>query len=159
MENTPKETPDEPVLLRWEMPVGRRWLFVVISLAEAALMLLLWSVVQERLPDGILIRLASIGAVVTLFSLFVPPFLHSSAKLGCKESGLSIKSVIGLRYTVPWSAIRTLRPDWYGLVVLEWKGNPSRLYLPIPPDVRDNLIAILRETSNARIIGFEPEES
>jgi hypothetical protein len=31
--------------------------------------------------------------------------------------------------------------------------------MALPPDVRERLIAILRETSNARIVGFGPEGS
>jgi len=152
LENTPREIAEEPVLLTWELDSRRRWLFILASVVWVVVVILL----SSALPVHHLRPPVAVGLFVLTSSLVVP-LVRAGWELKCKASAVTVRDAMGLQSTLSWNEISRLRPGRYGFTVLEWKSAVGRAYLPIPPDVRDKLIAILRETSNARIIGFDSE--
>ncbi len=158
MENTPKETPDEPVLLRWEMPVGRRWLYrLTPPIATAVLFFAYWAISTQLSP-----RMHAWFFWVVFLPLLcghqwlMYPLWFASARIDCTATDLRTATVFGHRFRMQWAGIRVLRRGMYGFAVIP-QGWRAAIYLPVPPHVLDKLIAILREASNARIIGFDSE--
>ena len=161
MENTSRETAEEPVLLSWEMPERMRKLFHTISFMEQALILGVLGVVVWKSHDWPNISLA-VTILLILYTSFagrprvMRPFWMAATLVQATTSGVRIMTVTTVEFSVPWTDVRALKRGPYGFTVL---STPSvDIHLPIPPEVRDKLIAILRETSNARIVGFGPEE-
>ena len=157
MENAPRETAEEPVLLSWEMPERRRRLFHAIPFVELALILVVFTVAVWRWSHIGLV----VAALLVLYTFFVGrpwvmrPFWFAAALVQATASGVRIATTTGGKFSVPWADLRSLRRGAYGFALL---STPTMgIYLPIPPDVRDKLIALLREASNARIVGFDSE--
>ena len=159
MEKTLDEIVEGPVLLTWEMPAWKKKLFHSLPFAILAVLLLVNVFVVWPLYDRVYAR--AIGAFLLFGYAFLGmkwlmlPLWRSSAHLDVTTNGIRVKTVIDVRFVVPWTNVRVLRRGIWGFMVLS--DPPGSIYLPIPPEVRDRLIAVLRETSNARIVGFGPE--
>lgn len=170
MENTSKQT-DEPVLLRWEMPAARRkliagffWLLLaglLLSLAAFAV----YAVLSVTSGDPYLDRVLPLSAALNLamllaWVLFILPVFAGAYGIKCTNAGVTLSMFVTGRRSLRCDEISVLRQGRLGHTILRY-GDRGRsyAYLNIPPDVRDRLIAILRETSDARIIGFDSEAS
>jgi hypothetical protein len=157
LKNASKQT-DEPVLLSWEMPAGRRWLYravaclggIVYPISLIALILVLPSAGWYIVPAGVLWLLLAP-------SYLLRPFAFTASRLRVSAQGITYRLVTFGGAFQRWSGVKCLKRGPYGFAVLSADASPVGLFLHIPPDVRDKLIAILRETSNARIVGFDLE--
>lgn len=159
LENTPRETAEEPVLLRWDLPAEKRSICKLYPFQ--AVFWLLWVGYQlcynrpaSRAGDAALI----VGVVFLALSIFaIRQVLLSGVGMACSRSGVEVTLSFGRPRHLRWAEIKMFKRWIFGSTVLCFDSSPYSFYLRIPPEVRDKLIAILRETSNARIIGFGPE--
>lgn len=161
MENTPRETNKEPVLLSWELDPKLRRLY-----RRAAYVNLLMYTTLLPAPILILVH-APYMASLLLGMLFAywsfrdrRSALLRVVRLTCTSQRLQAVRVLGSTVSVPYSQVKSLRqgPIW-GSAILSSPALRADLYLELRLDIRDKLIAILREASNARIIGFDSEAS
>lgn len=158
LENTSKETTEEPILLSWELGAGKRRLYRII--AYTALVLQPLGILALFLIHGwwwniLVFFLWFIG----LPALMLAPFGRAAVRLSVTASGIRACLAFGNADSTRWTGVQSLKSGLYGFAVLRSDAFFVPVYLPIPPDIRARLIAILRETSNARIVGFGPEGS
>ncbi len=73
--------------------------------------------------------------------------------LACTNTGMEITTARGRHVSIPWADIRAFRRGILGFAVLV--SDPRRvLWFFLPERVLNKLLAVLREASDARIIGF-----
>lgn len=159
MENASRQT-DEPILLSWEMPVVRRLLYLCSFLGVVLLFYAIHTALLEfvRTPASRLLVGIAIGGLLGIAAaLFGVPVLYLARKIICTASTLTIRTVLGFRYSMPWTTVTRVKAGRLGLVALKSECSSAWLFLSVPPDILASLLSLLRETSNARIIGFDSE--
>ncbi len=170
MENVLSETTEEPVLLSWEMPAEERTFsrklaqrISVVFFAIIFVVALIGSLMEDMTwKVHVTVWLVVATIAIPLIPWLIRLVLQSSSvvSLDCTSSGILVTMPDWEKRHVAWHEIKVLAKYGKGFTMLRYgRLARQRLYLPIPSDVRDKLIAILRETSNARIVGFGTEES
>lgn len=161
MGKTLEEIVEGPILLTWEMPAWKRQTFGALPFLIAAVVIAVSVMLTFRYKSTGYLRIMAIALPFAYWLVganwLLKPFWHAATMLEVTADGIRVMTATRVRMIVPWADARVMRRGTYGFAVLS--NSPRSVYLPIPPDVRDKLIAILRETSNARIVGFGPEES
>ncbi len=166
MENALRETADEPVLLSWEMPATGRRLLAGLFWSFLAAFLLVNGGLTYYAADGDPAHervFALISVPLNLFMLlvffaFFWPVLKGASGVTCTNSVIRLSMLVTGRRHLRWDELAALRKGRLGHDILQYgEHGRRRAYLFIPPDVREKLIAILREASDARIVGFDSE--
>ena len=142
-------------MLSYRLPARKRALLyslsvLIIGLALAAI----WNIifVYPRLGLGVVPLFLNIlmiaGVVWLLRQLF-----RTVTEITNTNIGLELTTLPGLRTRICWSDVKVLRSLGLGLTLL---GADRRAFFlfSLPGHVTNQLVAILQEASNARIIGF-----
>ena len=142
-------------MLSYRLPARKRALLyslsvLIIGLALAAI----WNIifVYPRLGLGVVPLFLNIlmiaGVVWLLRQLF-----RTVTEITNTNIGLELTTLPGLRTKICWSDVKVLRSLGLGLTLL---GADRRAFVlfSLPGHVTNQLVAILQEASNARIIGF-----
>jgi len=158
-----REQPEEPspVIFRYRHPYDRRWVWALVVFALAVTIANVWIfVVQPYLRQIILFNWVGLGLAVVSSAVLIIALLWFEKRFGREllvmEDGLEIAPARGKPSKIPWAGVRMLRRGIPGFVVL--KTDERKFYLSVPGIVLTRLVAILREASDARIIGFDHQE-
>jgi hypothetical protein len=150
--------PREHVLLSWQMPILRRASYIIMACSITVVLVVAAYAAAggaryplDRWLPVIFVAIAAIGLGGHVFG----PFLYAAADMRCTQSGLDLEPVLSKPVRVPWSNVKALKRTFAGHKILLFDLSPGFMYLRVPPSVLNQLIALLREASNARIIGFD----
>lgn len=155
MDDATQENAQSAVLLSWRMPIWKR---VPVTLVYFSTWVLFVWAFTMAIPFGCGHTFRGSMCVLPLALLFMVALALSSrvvVALEMRSEGIAAEVWAGFRVArADWADVRTLvrRPAW--LVSLRTKGYGCFL-LGLPEPVLARLVSILRETSNARIIGFD----
>lgn len=157
------EQPQEPnpVIFRYRHPYDRRWVWALVVFALAVTIANVWIfIVRPYLRQIALFNWVGLVLAVLSSAVLIIVLLWFEKRFGREllvtEDGLEIAPARGKPSKIPWAGIRLLKRGIPGFVVL--KTDESKFYLSVPVVVLMRLIAILREASDARIIGFDSQE-
>ena len=153
MEDKAEET-EEPILLTWRMPsvaFAAKKAFSVLMVCLPILWVLVFGLrIAAHAWEAALMGLVAVGCSAVFYSIYsrvVQEFSIVTAEL-------RVTLFSGRRETVGWQDISTLRQGQSFAGILK-AHNHRPIWFDVPRDVMGKLVAILRETSNARIIGFD----
>ena len=137
---------------------SRKWM-ISFLLAGLFLLCILAGIMVIPMPAPV--RNTSIGAVGLAFIFYL--WLRASTLVtafSCTNAGLDIRTLTGRKESIGWDQIHSFRRG----ALLVVRNHPTRIFLVIPTDrlslnlsympkdAIDNLTALLREASNARIM-------
>lgn len=136
----------QTVLFEYRLPVSKKvtlWLILLVGgIIVFSLQLSTLITIVVLLGFELLLLFMLIGRVV--------------GRIACTTEGIELKTVYGFNRHIPWSSIKVFGRSWAGFTKIEIAGEYSdEYYLLMPDEIRDKLISLLRETSNAYIIGFD----
>ena len=144
-----QENAELPVLLGYRMPVWKQLLLIVLALIIG---------VAARLTygpnSGGVYRLSVIVFLFSAIALLVWFAKHTVKGFECLSPGMNVQDLSNRVMGIPWDEVRRFRRLSARLAVLSLRKG-WYIFLGLPKPVLDQLIALLREASNARIIGFD----
>lgn len=166
MEKTSGETTEGPVLLSWQFPALMRtvaklvFCLIFVPSILAVGVLGIYNATGDPVGERLFHRFYLWASLALVISAVVCSKLLCFGSVGieCRNSGITITSLFARPRRMRWNEVVRLSKNRAGHIVLQYGDRVlDDVRLPFPPDVRDKLIAILREKSDARIIGFDSE--
>ncbi|MHB0999498.1 MAG: hypothetical protein ACYC27_09650 [Armatimonadota bacterium] len=155
---------NSPILLSYRVPEQTRVLLMVSMVAAFGILIAIYVKVVVDINIGIsTVHLAIEMSAAVLLFLFILLMLTGvipkiAGQIDATAAGINITSIIGrsVYSVIEWSEIRQIRRYPVGIALLKSDNSPDALLL-LPKPVIDSLLSMLREASNARIIGFTRE--
>lgn len=153
---------ESTILLAYRLPIlGYISLHLGLLLPPLVIPMEVWLIVRGWIPTVLLP--VHVVLVVAAAALLWWCTYRSVLSFKCTNAGIEVVTAIRLGQSVSWGEVRAFRrtrlcllrgiPILYICVLKCHAGLPLCLHLT--KDVSDKLAALLRETSDARIIGFE----
>ena len=139
--------PDKTVLLEYRIPW---WQIIMVWSIYLAIAMAGGSIIST-LHFSHLIASILFGAFLGGF--IAPLFVRIAYSVICTSESIVIGAPFGRKVSISLSDVKILKLGLLGVVRIDAVGVSRDILLP--REVRDKLIAILRETSNARLIGFD----
>jgi hypothetical protein len=156
MDGHPLDNSIESVLLSWRMPVWTRRLFLLLPVAIVIPLVILVpdisSALSSTMPYWLFCIVVFLPMAVGVSAHFV--CWSTAAEIIGTSAGIQIQPIRGRKISCGWHEVKSLqRSRLLGAIIV--LGLSSFVFLRIPDEFMARLIAILREASNARIIGFD----
>ena len=149
MKDPTQENAELPILLSWRMPVWKRPLLIALAIVIG---------VAAKLAYGAnscgVYRLSVIALLFSAIALLVWFTKHTVKGFECLSPGMNVEDLSNRVMGIPWDEVRRFRRLSARFAVLSLRKG-WYIFLGLPKPVLEQLIAVLRETSNARIIGFD----
>ncbi|MCX6376028.1 MAG: hypothetical protein NTU88_08380 [Armatimonadetes bacterium] len=144
-----QENAELPVLLGYRMPVWKQLLLIALALIIGVAAKLAYD------PNSCgVYRLSVIVLLFSAIALLVWFTKHTVRGFECLSPGMNVEDLSGRVMGIPWDEVRRFRRLSAPFAVLSLRKG-WYIFLGLPRPVLDQLISILREASNAQIIGFE----
>jgi hypothetical protein len=151
-------TIEEPILLEYRLPAWKQaFLYLLMGLIVVPFVVLSLeasNAYRTAIPAAYLLAIAVLVLAITIW--FLRQLFRTVVAFTCAGAGIGITTPSGIRRSVPWTGVRRLRRLGLGFV---WMATDAGGFLmfPLPDRVVRGLLAILRESSDAVISGFESE--
>lgn len=144
------------ILLSYRLPWWGHgmWLLASLLIIGLFLALLVWSV--TRLPlVGIMIFLVELLFVAGLLIwLLLQQPLRIIVSITCTPIIMEMGTLLRKKTVVPWQGILQFKRLGAGMAFMDTYKD-SYFIVPLPRSVLIGLLAKMRESSNARIVGFD----
>lgn len=151
----------DAVLLSWQMPRMRRILFWAIPLGIVLIIMVAVAILTAKFLSVFWIRFLVLWipfvAYGFLYWLVYRPCFLAVKDIRVTGSGVNARLLTGKIHPLPWEKIQALKHTRLGFTVLAVNIAPDTLYLYLPKPVVEQLISVIRESSDARIVGFDQE--
>ena len=153
MTDDEQQANEEPILLSYTCPrwVWRYFLFVafwIVGIAGVALVWCAFGPCQDLLFGAVALGFATALGFGLLFARCVV------FAFNCTHFDIEVTTMLGRRETIRWAEVRSFR-RYTEDALLRSNNHPMLSFQCVPRETTDRLAAILRESSDARIIGFE----
>jgi hypothetical protein len=149
MNDITQENAELPVLLGYRMPVWKQ-----LSLIALALIIGVAAKLAYVADSSGVYRLSVIVLLFSAIVLLVWFAKHAVKGFECLRPGMNVEDLSNKVLGIPWDEVRRFRRLSARLTVLSLRKG-WYIFLGLPKPVLDQLIALLREASDARIIGFD----
>lgn len=153
MNDRTQENAESPVLLSYRCPrwVRGYFLFTALGIVCCSGAALVWSALSSC-QDLVLGAAALVFAAVLGFGLmFIRCVVFA---FNCTRFDIEVTTMLGRRENIRWAEVRSFK-RYTEDALLRSNNHPMLSFQYIPQKDIDALAAILRETSDARIVGFD----
>ena len=142
------ENAELPVVLGYQMPKWEKVAIIAVGIIFITAGVLLGTC---ALHDHLAWPLRASAVALTVWGCLL---LDIASAFECMTPGMNIQGMRGRVYGVRWEDARTLRRLIGPLVLLRLRKRRHFLFA-LPKPVTDRLVSLLREMSDARIVGLD----